>query len=63
MGCEVPVPGCDNPRTCPGRRCVSWDDNAVSVAMLLFCNVAFTVMLATIVIGGFVTLLRGGKMD
>lgn len=49
--------------TCPGRRCVSWDDNAFSVALHFICNSAFTVVLATIVIGGIVTLLRGGRMS
>lgn len=49
--------------TCPERRCISWDDHPGRIVMEFIANGGVSLLLATIVIGGAIVLLRGGKFD
>jgi hypothetical protein len=49
--------------TCPARHCISWDDHPWRIVHEFIAYGGVSLLLAAIVIGGPITLLRGGKFD
>lgn len=49
--------------TCPARHCISWDEHPWRIVHEFIAYGGVSLLLAAIVIGAPVTLLRGGKFD